>query len=443
MAPHTLTGIENALRASWAADTCSPDDQARARWSADNPAWGHCDITALVVHDLLGGELVVGEVHLAGEPQGFHWWNRLPGGFEVDLTREQFRLGQAVTAARTVQRPAGRTRRRWEEYELLRGRVAARLPDLFPDPSADKPERVAPETGEPDTPQAVAAGEPERAAPETSEPERRAFDAREPERRAFDAREPERRAFDAGGHRLSYLDFGGRGRPLLALHGHFCEGRTFTALAAALAPDWRVIALDQRGHGRSDRTPEYDRDGYVRDAAALLDHLGLDGVVVLGHSLGGVNAYQLAARHPHLVRALVIEDIGAVAEDDLSFCLSWPRRAPTRAALIEGLGDSVRYLADAVREHPDGWGLAFDPQDMVTSQGRLRGDHWDDWLASDCPALLVHGTHSDVLSAEHAAAMTARRKDTRLVSLPTGHTVHDTAPADFATAVRKFLAELP
>jgi esterase len=48
-----------------------------------------------------------------------------------------------------------------------------------------------------------------------------------------------------------------------------------------------------------------------------------------------------------------------------------------------------------------------------------------------------------VLGAEHAAAMTARRKNTRLVSLPTGHTVHDTAPAKFAAAVREFLAQLP
>ncbi|MFH8931815.1 alpha/beta fold hydrolase [Streptomyces pristinaespiralis] len=393
MAPHTLTGIENALRASWAADTCSPDDLERAGWSGDNPAWGHCDITALVVHDLLGGDLVVGEVHLGGDQHGFHWWNRLPDGTEIDFTRDQFRLGQTVTAGRSVTRPAGPPRRRAEEYELLRDRVHARL-----------------------------AGGP--------------TGARQPE-------EPIRAAFDAGGHRLSYLDFGGPGRPLLALHGHFCESRTFTALATALAPDWRVIALDQRGHGRSDRTPEYDRDGYVRDAAALLEHLGLEEVVVLGHSLGGLNAYQLAARHPQAVRALVIEDVGAVVADDLSFCLSWPRRAPTRAALVEALGDAVRYLADAVREHPDGWGLAFEPRDMVTSHAHVRGDHWDDWLASDCPALLVHGTDSDVLGAEHAAAMTARRKNTRLVSLPTGHTVHDTAPADFATAVREFLAELP
>ncbi|MEU8435621.1 alpha/beta hydrolase [Streptomyces sp. NPDC029216] len=254
--------------------------------------------------------------------------------------------------------------------------------------------------------------------------------------------EPVRAAMTLDGRRLSYLDFGGPGRPLLALHGHFNEGRTFTALARALAPDWRVVAPDQRGHGFSDRAADFSREGYVDDAAALLAHLGLDRVVVLGHSLGGVNAYQLAAHHPHLVSALVIEDVGAEIDSDLSFCLRWPHRAPTRTALIEQLGDSARYLTDAVREHPDGWGLAFRPQDMVTSVGRVNGDHWADWLSTDCPALLVHGTRSDTLTAGHAKEMAARRPRTRLAELATGHTVHETDPEGFATTVRTFLDTL-
>ncbi|MET7508070.1 alpha/beta hydrolase [Streptomyces albidoflavus] len=254
--------------------------------------------------------------------------------------------------------------------------------------------------------------------------------------------EPVRAALTVDGHRLSYLDFGGPGQPLLALHGHFGEARTFTHLAAALAPGWRVIALDQRGHGRSGPGPDFSRAGYVRDAAALVAHLGLDRPVVLGHSLGGVNAYQLAARHPELVRALVIEDIGAEVRDDLSFCLRWPRRAPTYAALAAGLGESLPYLREAIREHADGWGLAFRPESMVASQNALKGDHWDDWLASECPALLVRGERSGTLSAAHAEAMAARRGGTRLVALDTGHTVHDTAPGEFAEAVRAFLEEL-
>ncbi|MEU6896291.1 alpha/beta hydrolase [Streptomyces sp. NPDC046557] len=254
--------------------------------------------------------------------------------------------------------------------------------------------------------------------------------------------EPTRHVVSVGGRRLSYVDYGGRGQPLLALHGHFAEARTFAGVAAEVSPDWRVIALDQRGHGHSERPADFSRDGYIGDAAALLDLLGIRDAVVLGHSLGGVNAYQLAARHPSLVRALVIEDVGAEVDGDLSFCLSWPERAPSRAALLGGLAGSARYLEDAFREYPDGWGLAFKPRDMVASQQQLNGDHWDDWLSSRCPALLVHGTRSGVLSAHHARDMAARRPDTRLVELPTGHTVHETDPVGFGAAVLTFLESL-
>ncbi|MFG3254023.1 hypothetical protein [Streptomyces sp. NPDC048172] len=122
-----LDDIERAVRASWAADTCSPDDMAREPWTVENPAWGHCDVTALVVHDFFGGELLCGEVFLDGEQHGYHWWNRLGSGVETDLTRDQFRRGQTVTEGRVVARPPGRPPRRAEEYERLRERVEARL----------------------------------------------------------------------------------------------------------------------------------------------------------------------------------------------------------------------------------------------------------------------------------------------------------------------------
>ncbi|MFD9908787.1 hypothetical protein [Streptomyces sp. NPDC059063] len=131
MLPCTLNDITASLRASWAADTCSPDDLERAGWSVENPAWGHCDITALVVHDLFGGDLVLGEVRAAdGAAHGYHWWNRLPSGVELDLTHEQFTRGQTVIAPRVVRRPPGPLPRRQAEYELLRRRVAERLGPL-------------------------------------------------------------------------------------------------------------------------------------------------------------------------------------------------------------------------------------------------------------------------------------------------------------------------
>ncbi|WP_051877180.1 alpha/beta fold hydrolase [Streptomyces natalensis] len=96
----------------------------------------------------------------------------------------------------------------------------------------------------------------------------------------------------------------------------------------------------------------------------------------------------------------------------------------------------------AIREYPDGWGLAVRPKDMVASQQLLNGDHWDEWLSSDGPALLIHGARSEVLSSPCARAMAERRPRTRIVELATGHTVHESDPAGFAAAVRNFLGAL-
>ncbi|MCP2165141.1 alpha/beta fold hydrolase [Goodfellowiella coeruleoviolacea] len=251
------------------------------------------------------------------------------------------------------------------------------------------------------------------------------------------------------GRRLAYVDFGGTGAPVLALHGHFGRARMFAPLAAALAPGHRVIALEQRGHGHSDRAAEFTPAGYVADAAEFLRRLDLGPVVVLGHSMGGVVAFQLAARHPELVRALVVADAAArnrqpeVAHPVLDV-RGWPRRAPTLRALrdqVEALGipDATYFLESAV-EHPDGWGFLFDQADMMASQQALVGDWWPDWLASTCPALLVHGQDSIVLPTAMAREMAGQRPNTRLREFPgCGHWVHDDDPVGFAHAVQEFL----
>ncbi len=91
---------------------------------------------------------------------------------------------------------------------------------------------------------------------------------------------------------------------------------------------------------------------------------------------------------------------------------------------------------------PDGWGLEFDPRDMTASQRLLDGNHGEDRVAGGCPALLVRGRRSTVLTAEHARSMAARRPRTRLVGLPAGHAVHVSAPGESASTVREFLDTL-
>ncbi len=249
------------------------------------------------------------------------------------------------------------------------------------------------------------------------------------------------------GKRVAYLDFGGVGSPLLALHGHFSCARTFAGLADALRDSWRIIALDQRGHGWSDIPDDYSREAYINDLVAVIEHLKLDPVVVLGHSLGGLNAYQLAARRPNIVRAMIVEDIGAMTDQVPPIVPDWPERFESIRQVLDffaakGWGNGT-YFLESVVEYPDGWGFRFNYNSLVTSQQLLQGNWWNDWLASTCPALLLHGHTSWVLKTEHAREMASRRPNTRLVEFPDcGHTIHDASPAEFYKAVKEFLESI-
>jgi hypothetical protein len=97
--------VEHVIRASWSAASCDPVDLDA--WSPENPARGQCGVTALVLQEHLGGELLFSEVrHADGTRQGVHYFNRLPDGTEVDLTREQFRDGEVILAPEVIERPA-------------------------------------------------------------------------------------------------------------------------------------------------------------------------------------------------------------------------------------------------------------------------------------------------------------------------------------------------
>ena len=125
----TLTQLEQAIRDSWGADTADEDND----WTPDNPSCGHCDVTALVVHDLLGGQLLGADVYLDRERVEAHMWNRLPSGIDVDLTREQFRrgelVGEPIVRHRTpaIAEPTHPRYHRYEKYLVLRERVRERL----------------------------------------------------------------------------------------------------------------------------------------------------------------------------------------------------------------------------------------------------------------------------------------------------------------------------
>lgn len=254
---------------------------------------------------------------------------------------------------------------------------------------------------------------------------------------------------------LSYVDFGGAAAAaeaplLLALHGRCGSARNFAPLARALQPDWHLLALDQRGHGASDHPPDGSRTAFVSDAVAWIRHVSPQRpVVLLGHSLGGINAYQLAAWHPELVRAVIVEDIGARPVPGLAPPPEpWPLRWDSLGALLAHLAASPfgmdRFFLDSIREFDDGWGFTFaDSWYEEYCRPHLKDDRSADWAAVQCPILLIHGTKSWALRQSEADRMLALNSRAQYRRFAAGHVIHDECAAEFAAALREFLSALP
>jgi len=135
--------------------------------------------------------------------------------------------------------------------------------------------------------------------------------------------------------------------PLVCLHGITAQHRAFNGLARNLVPAHSLAAVDLRGRGGSDKPDSgYGLDAHASDVIRILDHLGLESAVLVGHSMGGFVALQTALRHPNRVRAIVLLDGG------------WPRIERSS----EDISDEEKREAEEMKE---GLARAFSRLDTV------------------------------------------------------------------------------
>ncbi|OLS50895.1 alpha/beta fold hydrolase [Rhodovulum sulfidophilum] len=249
--------------------------------------------------------------------------------------------------------------------------------------------------------------------------------------------------FAADDGRMLAYDDRGRGTPLLCLAGLTRNMDDFEPVLDAFASRARVIRLDTRGRGGSDRDPDFMNYNLIResrDALNLMDHLGLDRVAILGTSRGGLIAMMLAASHKDRLSGVCLNDIGPLVEPrgmaNIMSYLGLPPGyadyddAAAQLALkmrdrFPGVGRDqwrayARRLWDAT---PDGLALRYDPalRHAVMEQSATDAlpDLWPLFDALDgLPLALIRGAQSDILSPETASEMQRRRPDMIFAEIP-------------------------
>ena len=261
-----------------------------------------------------------------------------------------------------------------------------------------------------------------------------------------------------GGLRFHYRDWGARtSKPLVLLHGYTGHARSWDSFASAMSSTYRVLALDQRGHGETGWVDDYSPKSMVNDVAAFVKALGLTSFALLGLSMGGRNAYAYAATQPAGLERLVIVDIGPeiVASgsdriragvqakdtwDSFEEALASYRAANPKADPFEGehrLRNNLMLTEDGKLT------FRYDPRLRAPDRPLPRPDTEAAWAMLpriNVPTLLIRGELSDVLGADTAERMVRDIPDCKFeVVKDAGHSIPLEQPRGFMEAVKTFL----
>lgn len=281
-----------------------------------------------------------------------------------------------------------------------------------------------------------------------------------------------RRVSGADGLSLNLLEWSEDGVPMVLLHGFSNEAHIWDDFVPGVARHYRVLALDQRGHGESDWHPDaaYDYDDFVADLEAVIDGLKIERFVLIGHSLGGRVAMLYGGRHPEKLAGLVIVDSAPELDKRGTLRISLDaaeHRDPTFGSVEEyermlahaypaATPKSLRRMAEhGVKPRGDGRyelrmdtsfrgavaGADADPAAIAARHEASQEEFWRALETIPCPTLVVRGAASDVVSADMADRMAEESLDQGRLAVvaQAGHSVMTDNPEGFNSAVEDFV----
>ncbi|MCS6925720.1 MAG: alpha/beta hydrolase [Candidatus Binatia bacterium] len=250
----------------------------------------------------------------------------------------------------------------------------------------------------------------------------------------------------------------GTGEPLVLIHGAQGDRSMFFGLTPVFAQRFRVLTFDQRGSGESEKPDmAYSIALLADDTAALMDHVGFASAHVIGVSMGGMIAQELALRHPHKVRSLVLGCTTpggphAVRLGGEAFARAYAAvplspeergRALAEAAFTKGYIEKhpevIAELVEARRQRP------LDPEALARRlQAAHAHDTYDRLPQIACPTLVITGKDDALISWENSRLLAERIPGATLVVLaPAGHVFWVEQAERAQSAILSFLSALP
>lgn len=278
---------------------------------------------------------------------------------------------------------------------------------------------------------------------------------------------PESKFITVNGLRFHYLDWGGKAeRVLLFAHGQGGNAHGFNHIAPELRDEFRILALDQRGHGDSDHTREgYSVKLFGADFAAFAEAVNIMPYDLVGASLGARNAIPYAGDHSDQLLHVVLLDFGPEQGVEQAR-RAIGQQASSRGARPPGWRSIEDYVSWQMEQSPGG-----NPDNLRrTAQHSLRLNYanryvlkadpelfwingsfgaaevpylWEQWAKIRCPIMVMQGTSYSRLSTEIVERMRQMQPAMRHVPVPdSGHGITSDNPAFLIEQLRVFLKDL-
>lgn len=254
----------------------------------------------------------------------------------------------------------------------------------------------------------------------------------------------------SGDTSIAVTDLGGDGPTLILLHGLAGSSQEMLPTAAALRDAFRVLLMDQRGHGSSTRRPaDLSRAAYVRDVIQVIERYASgEPSILVGQSMGAHTAFLTAAERPDLVARLVMLEGHVAGSEDSSesaslgrYFASWPVPFGDEDAARAFLGSDAivdAWIADLEVAH-DGLRPRFDAEVMERTIEAVHEPRWAEWEALQAPTVAIFakdGMFSDAAKDE----LIRRRPSTDRIDLAAGsHDAHLDAFDEWISALRGWL----